>query len=161
MYEAHIIATWLHIISAIYWIGAILFILTTLGPVIRDRPAITAIPIMTSVQARVRGFVLVAIITFVATGIFNMYYRGLTDATILLESSYGRTFLLKMLPVAIMFSIYFSAPTILRRLSPESRGTCCEVEEAPNKAGKVFALLHVIALICGLLIVFFGVRLRG
>ena len=50
MYEAHIIATWMHIISAVYWIGAILFTLTILAPVMRSQPASSAIPIMSEVQ---------------------------------------------------------------------------------------------------------------
>lgn len=162
MYEIHIIATWLHIISAVYWLGAILFILTALGPVMRSQPGQIALPIMSGVQTRVRGIVLAAIIVFITTGVFNMYYRGLMDMDVLLQSTYGRIFLLKMVPVAVMFSIYFSAPKILKRLSPESNGTCCEIEDAPKPhAGKVFAILHIIALICGLLIVFLGVRLRG
>lgn len=79
MYEIHIAATWLHIVSAIYWVGAILFTLTVLGPVMRCQNAGIALPIMSEVQRRVRRFVMVAIIIFVATGVFNMHYRGLMD----------------------------------------------------------------------------------
>lgn len=161
MYEAHIIVTWLHIISAIYWIGAIFFIMTVLGPVMRSRPSGVAMPVMSEVQGRVRRIVLVAIFIFVITGIFNMYYRGLTDSGVLLHSPYGRTFLLKMIPVAVIFAIYFSAPLILRRLSPESSSTCCEVEGGAKPVGKVFVILHLIALGCGLLAVLLGVKLRG
>lgn len=162
MYEIHIIATWLHIISAVYWLGAILFILTALGPVMKSQPGQIALPIMSGVQTRVRGIVLAAIIIFISTGVFNMHYRGLMDMDVLFGSEYGRIFLLKMVPVAVMFSIYFSAPMILKKLSPESKGVCCELENAPKPhAGKVFAILHIIALVCGLGIVFLGVRLRG
>lgn len=55
MYEIHIIATWLHIISAVYWLGAIFFILTALGPVMKSQPGQIALPIMSGVQTRVRG----------------------------------------------------------------------------------------------------------
>lgn len=161
MYEIHIAATWLHIVSAIYWIGAILFTLTVLGPVMRYQNTETAVPIMQEVQRRVRRFVLVAIIIFIATGVFNMHYRGLMDTETLFSSSDGRIFLIKMFPVMAMFTIYFSAPFILRRLSSESKGVCCEVEEKPNRAGRVFAALHIIALICGLSAAFLGVNLRG
>jgi uncharacterized membrane protein len=161
MYEIHLIATWLHILSAVYWIGAILFTLTVLGPTIRYQPEKVAVPIMSSVQNRVRSFVLSAIIIFIATGLFNLYYRGMMDSGRLFNSPYGAIFLIKMVPVAIMFAIYFSAPLILKRLSPDSKGTCCEIEEGPKPVGKVFAILHLIALACGLLIVFLGVILRG
>jgi putative copper export protein len=161
MYEVHIVATWMHIISAVYWIGAILFTMTILAPVMRSQPAATAVAIMTEVQGRVRAIVLAAIIVFVATGVFNMHYRGLTDSELLFGSSYGSIFLLKMLPVAVMFTIYFSAPYILKRLSPEAKGICCEVEGGPKPVGKVFAILHIIALCCGLLVVYLGVMLRG
>ncbi|OGW07646.1 MAG: hypothetical protein A2W77_05390 [Nitrospinae bacterium RIFCSPLOWO2_12_39_16] len=161
MYEVHIVATWMHIISAVYWIGAILFTLTVLGPVMRCQNTGIAIPIMSEVQGRVRGIVLVAIFIFIATGTFNMYYRGLMDTEVLFESSYGTIFLMKMLPVAVMFTIYFSAPYILKRRSPSSKGVCCEVEGGPKPVGKVFAILHIIALACGLLIVYLGVMLRG
>lgn len=69
--------------------------------------------------------------------------------------------MIKMVPVFVMFTIYFSAPFILRRLSPDSKGVCCEVEEKPNRAAKVFAILHIIALVCGLSAAFLGVKLRG
>lgn len=161
MYEMHIVATWLHIISAIYWIGAILFILTVLGPVMRSQPSGIAMPVMSEVQGRIRRIVLIAIFIFVITGVFNMHYRGLMDIEVLSLSSYGRTFLLKMIPVAMMFIIYFSAPAILRRLSPDSSGTCCEVEGGTKPVGKVFVVLHLIALGCGLLAVLLGVKLRG
>lgn len=161
MYELHIIATWLHVVSAIYWIGAILFILTVLGPVVRTRPSSVALPIMSEVQARVRRFVLAAIIVFIATGLFNMHYRGLMNIDVLFGSEYGRIFLMKMVPVAVMFSIYFSAPLILKKLSPQSKGTCCEVEEGPKPVSRVFAALHLVAFVCGLLIVFLGIRLGG
>ena len=161
MYETHIVVTWLHIISAIFWIGAILFIITVLGPVMRSQPSGIVMPVMSEVQGRVRRIVLIAIFIFVITGVYNMHYRGLMDIGVLLHSSYGRTFLLKMIPVAVMFTIYFSAPAILRRLSPESSGTCCEVEGGTKPVGKVFVVLHLVALGCGLLAVLFGVKLRG
>lgn len=74
MYKLHTIAVWLHIISAIYWLGAILFILTALAPVLRTQPSIVAPPIMDSIHKRVRRNVFAAIIVFVVTGIFNIYY---------------------------------------------------------------------------------------
>ena len=160
MYKIHLIVTWIHILSAVYWLGAILFTLTVLGPVMRFQPGKVAVPIMSSIQNRVRRFVLVTIILFVATGSFNLYYRGLLHNGFF-SSSYGHIFLIKMIPVATMFTIYFSAPFILRRLSPESKGTCCELEEGPKAVGKVFAILHMIALGCGIIAIFMGVMLRG
>lgn len=168
MYQFHILATWLHIISAIYWIGAIFFILTALGPVLRQQPSIIVPPIMTGVHERVRKNVFIAIIIFVITGIFNMSYRGLFDTAVLIGGSYGRTFLLKMLPVGIMFTLYFSAPALMKRFSSESRdeeckgeSACCEMEEGHKPGNKVFAVLHIVALACGFLAVFLGVLLRG
>lgn len=168
MYEVHIIATWLHIISAVYWIGSILFILTALGPVLRRQPAIVVPPIMSEVHERVRGIVLIAIIIFMITGTFNMYYRGLFDAAFLLGSSYGRLFLLKTLPVSIMFTLYFSAPALMKRYSSKDSGNecsgdaaCCEMEEGHKPGNRVFAVLHVIALVSGLSAILLGVLLRG
>ncbi|MDO8444546.1 MAG: CopD family protein [Deltaproteobacteria bacterium] len=168
MYQLHILATWLHIISAIYWLGAIFFILTALGPVLRKQPSIVVPPIMTGVHRRVRRNVLVAIIVFVITGVFNMYYRGLFDPEVLFRSTYGRIFLFKMLPVTVMFTLYFSAPYLMKRFSSNDEKdeckesvACCEMEEGHKPGNKVFAVLHVVALACGLLAVFLGVLLRG
>lgn len=168
MYQLHIIATWLHIISAIYWLGAILFILTALGPVLRKQPAIVVPPIMAEVHSRVRSFVLIAIIIFVVTGTFNMYYRGLFDPAVLFSSPYGKALLLKMFPVAIMFTLYFSAPALMRRFSSanneeECKGesACCEMEEGHKPGNKVFAVLHIVALACGFIAVLLGILLRG
>lgn len=160
MYYIHIIATWLHIMSAVYWIGAILFTLTVLGPTIRRQPGSVAAPIMSGVQKRVRSIVLLAIVIFISTGLFNAYYRGYLDMG--LPSTFqSRLFLIKMAPVAIMFAIYFSAPLILKKMAPSSPGTCCEIEGGHKPVGKVFAILHVVALVCGITIVFLGVMLRG
>lgn len=161
MYELHIIATWLHVISAVYWVGAILFILSVLGPLLRKRPATVSTPLLAEVQARVRRFVLAAIGIFIASGLFNMHYRGLMDWQTLMGSSYGQTFALKMAPVAVMFAIYFTAPMLLKRLSPQAEGSCCELENSPGPVTRVFALLHLLALACGLFAIYLGVRLRG
>lgn len=168
MYQLHILATWLHIISAIYWLGAIFFILTALGPVLRQQPSIIVPPIMTGVHERVRRNVFIAIIIFVITGIFNMYYRGLFDTAVLFGGSYGRTFLLKMLPVAIMFTLYFSAPALMKKYGSKKEddectdaASCCEMEEGHKPGNKVFAVLHIVALSCGIATVFLGVLLRG
>ena len=135
---------------------------------LRTQPSIVVPPIMDGVHKRVRRNVFAAIIVFVVTGIFNMYYRGLFDTSVLLKSSYGRIFLLKMFPVAIMFILYFSAPALMKRFSSQKdeencagESACCEMEEGPKPGNKVFAILHVIALVSGLLAVFLGVTLRG
>lgn len=168
MYQVHIIATWLHVIAAIYWLGAIMFILTALGPVLRKQPSIVISPIMSGVHERVRRFVLVAIIIFTFTGVFNMFYRGLFDSSALFGSSYGKVFLIKMLPVAIMFTLYFSAPSLMMRFSSQKEeeectgGTaCCEMEEGSKPGNKAFAMLHIVALACGFMAVFLGVLLRS
>lgn len=167
MQTVHIIATWLHVISAIYWLGAIMFILTALGPVLRQQPSIVVPPIMAGVHERVRRFVLVAIIIFTITGAFNMYYRGLFDASLLFGSSYGWTFLIKMIPVAFMFTLYFSAPALMKNLGSKKEddctdpAACCEMEEGAEQGNKVFAMLHVAALVSGFIAVLLGVMLRG
>jgi len=73
-----------------------------------------------------------------------------------------------MFPVAIMFTLYFSAPALMKRFSSENKdeeckgeSACCEMEEGHKPGNKVFAVLHIVALGCGLLAVFLGVLLRG
>lgn len=167
MYTVHLIATWLHVISAVYWLGAIMFILTALGPVLRQQPSIVVPPIMTGVHERVRRFVLVAIIVFTITGAFNMYFRGLFDSSILFGTSYGNIFLVKMIPVAFMFTLYFSAPALMKKYGAKKdedcndAAACCEMEEGPQPGNKVFAMLHVAALVSGIITVLLGVILRG
>lgn len=85
-----------------------------------------------------------------------------------MKSSYGRIFLLKMFPVAIMFILYFSAPALMKRFSSQKdeencagESACCEMEEGEKPKNKVFAVLHIIALMSGFLTVFLGVLLRG
>ncbi len=168
MQTVHIIATWLHVISAIYWLGAIMFILTALGPVLRQQPSIVVPPIMSGVHERVRRFVLVAIIVFTITGAFNMYFRGLFDSSLLFGSSYGNIFLIKMIPVAFMFTLYFSAPALMKKYGSKKEddectdaASCCEMEEGHKPGNKVFAMLHVAALVSGFIAVLLGVQLRG
>lgn len=169
MYQVHIIATWLHVISAIYWIGAISFILTALGPVLRQQPSIVVSPIMEGVHSRVRRNVLIAIIVFSISGLFNMYYRGLFNTSLLFGSPYGWIFLSKMIPVTIMFTLYFSAPYLMERFSSKKEkeedctgsSACCEMEEGDKPGNKVFAMLHVAALVSGFIAVLLGVMLRS
>lgn len=96
---------WLHLISAIAWIGGQLFILMVLLPIMR-----TALPRneRTLLFARVgRRYAIVswvALALLVVTGFLNGQRRGI-DWSRLADSSYGRILLVKLIFVALVILI--------------------------------------------------------
>ncbi len=96
---------WVHLISAITWIGGQLFILIVLLPILKNAlPRNERALLFAQVGRRYALVSWVALVLLVVTGILNGERRGI-DWTRLPQSSYGRILLVKLIFVAIVIAL--------------------------------------------------------
>lgn len=93
---------WVHLISAISWIGGQIFILIVLLPVMRTSlPRNERTLLFAQVGRRYAVLSWVALALLVVTGVLNGERRGI-DWTRLPDSSYGRILLVKLIFVTVV-----------------------------------------------------------
>ncbi len=96
---------WIHLISAITWIGGQLFILIVLLPIMRTSlPRNERTLLFAQVGRRYAVLSWIALALLVVTGVLNGERRGI-DWARLPDSSYGRILLVKLIFVAIVIVI--------------------------------------------------------
>ncbi len=96
---------WVHLVSAIVWIGGQLFILIVLLPILRNAlPRNERALLFAQVGRRYAVVSWIALLLLVATGILNGERRGIEWAR-LPQSSYGRILLVKLIFVAVVIAI--------------------------------------------------------
>lgn len=96
---------WVHLISAISWIGGQIFILIVLLPVMRTSlPRNERTLLFAQVGRRYAVLSWVALALLVVTGVLNGERRGI-DWTRLPDSSYGRILLVKLIFVTVVILI--------------------------------------------------------
>lgn len=84
----YFISVFLHILFAAFWIGGMLFLPLVILPGIKQHPDKIAILYKTGITFRFYGWI--ALIALLATGLLNMYLRGMPFTwTFFTESSYG------------------------------------------------------------------------
>jgi len=156
----HHVVTLIHICAALFWMGWIVFIFLMLVPVVkRNMPGVID-DLMPALKKRVRKVVFWMILLIVATGLYNMQYRGLFDMDVLFRSAYGRRFLVKLGAALLLFGVYFTAPYVTGGMQGnEQQDGCCEHDEqSSNVAGLV---LHVIAFTSGMVAALIGLSMSG
>jgi putative copper export protein len=98
-----------HILSAMIWIGGMLFLALVLVPSTRHLPAPERAALFGSVGRRFRTIGWVCIATLLVTGVVNLTYRGVTWDTLLTSalwsSPFGQTLALKLGFVAILLGL--------------------------------------------------------
>jgi putative copper export protein len=104
MSPSYYISVWLHIIGAAFWIGGMLFLPLVLLPGIKDHPDRKRLLVATGLKFRFYGYVALAML--LVTGLFNIYFRGLTfSIQFFFESRYGTLVSLKILLFITMIII--------------------------------------------------------
>lgn len=84
----YIISVFLHILFAAFWIGGMLFLPLVILPGIKQHPDKIAILYKTGITFRFYGWI--ALFSLVATGLLNMYFRGMPFSwAFFTESNYG------------------------------------------------------------------------
>lgn len=77
MHTLYLVSVWLHILAAATWIGGMVFLVAVLVPLLRkpDTRA-RASELFHLLGLRFRRLGWIALVTLVATGVFNVLYRG-------------------------------------------------------------------------------------
>jgi len=156
--QIHFIITAIHIFSAVFWLGWMVFIFFVLRPVAARIPSIDVQAFMIPIRRRVRKFVFWLIPIILLTGLYNMGYRGLLDWQILRGTSVGHRMLWKLGAAAVIFGIYYFAPYIMggRLVHDEPKN------HQPNpKAKKVEVIMHVVAFTAGVVAAYLGITIGG
>jgi|AntRauTorckE6833_2_1112554.scaffolds.fasta_scaffold25937_2 uncharacterized membrane protein len=157
--QIHFIATAIHIFSAVFWLGWMVFIFFVMRPVVSRMPSIDVQSFMIPIRRRVRKFVFWLIPIILLTGLYNMGYRGLLDWQTLTGTAVGQRMLWKLGAAAVIFGIYYFAPHVMG-------GHSCSSESAgghkPNSKGKkVELMMHVVAFTAGVTAAYLGVTIGG
>jgi putative copper export protein len=89
------VSVWLHIIGVSFWIGGMLFLPLVLLPGIKDHPDRSNLLMATGLKFRFFGYIVLALL--LATGILNMYFRGIDLSwKFFVVSRYGQKVVLKL-----------------------------------------------------------------
>jgi len=138
---------WIHLVSAMTWIGGMLFVWLVLRPALK-RPVFDshAHVVLSHVEGRFRTVRWASLLTLLGTGLFNLIHEG---GSARLESNWGGVLMIKLFFVIVVVGIsgindFFLKPT---KTSTPSMSRWKE-------------WLSSIIFLLGLLIVFIGVYLR-
>lgn len=150
----------LHISAGLFWMGWIVFMFFLLTPVLRRVVPERLREIQPVLERRVRKVVFWLILLIVATGLHNMYFTHLYDIRILLHTSLGHRFLMKLGAALVLFTIYFAAPFLTGRYDRGSGNpTCCE--DTSRRGQVVKLVLHIVAFAAGMMAALIGVSMGG
>ena len=137
---------WIHVISAMTWIGGMLFIWFVLRPALKG-PALDshAHAILSHVEERFRTVRWFSLLTLLGTGLFNLIREG---GSARLESNWGGVLMIKLFFVFVVMGVsviddFLVTPT----------------KTSPPSVSRSKDWLSGITLFLGLLIVFIGVYL--
>lgn len=105
MRAVYLFSVWVHIVAAAWWVGGMLFLVFVLIPVTR-RPEVAPVraQLVHWVGLRFRWVGWVSLVLLVASGAFNLAYRGIGWGDLvsprLWEGRFGRVLALKLVLVA-------------------------------------------------------------
>jgi putative copper export protein len=167
------LSVFVHVLSAIIWIGGMLFVALVVVPATRGLPPSERAALFGTVGRRFRTVGWTCIGALVVTGIVNLAYRGVTweslFTTALWGSPFGLTLALKLGVVAIMLglsayhdfvigprSVRLSSGPTGRSASASSDGRSAAAQRARRAAsliGRVEAILALIVLALAIMLV--------
>ncbi|MBI4446130.1 MAG: hypothetical protein HY645_09480 [Acidobacteria bacterium] len=150
----------LHISAGLFWMGWIAFMFFLLIPVLRRLVPERLREIQPVLERRVRKVVFWLILLIVATGLHNIYFTQLYDTRILLHTSYGHRFLMKLGAALVLFTIYFTAPFLTGMHGPGAGNLSCGGDTS-RRTQVVKLALHILAFTAGMTAALIGVSLGG
>lgn len=101
---AYLISVFVHIVSASFWIGGMLFLPLVLLPSIRKHPDRILLLHKTGIKFRFYGWI--ALITLFITGGLNMHFRGLPFTwEFFTDSNFGELLYIKLMIFIVMLLI--------------------------------------------------------
>ena len=103
------LGVFVHIVSAIVWVGGAFFLALVVVPVARRLPPADRAALVAAVGSRFRVIGWTCLALLVASGLVNLHYRGVTWGSIasgtLLESTFGRLVAAKLALVVAMMAV--------------------------------------------------------
>ncbi len=162
-------SVFLHILSAIIWIGGMLFLALVVVPATRGLPPAERASVFGAVGRRFRAVGWGCIGVLIVTGVVNLTYRGVTVESLLTTqfwgSPFGTTLALKLAVVAVMLGLsayhdFVIGPRSINILklagSEASPALLTEARRLRARAsivGRVETLLALVVLILAVMIV--------
>lgn len=107
MHTAYLISVWLHILAAMTWIGGMLFLVMVLVPMLRQPDMRDqAMTLFHTIGLRFRRVGWSALLTLIATGVFNILNRGYSLGQLFngeaFTGAWGHTLAWKLALVAVI-----------------------------------------------------------
>lgn len=150
------LSVFVHILSAIVWIGGMLFLALVIVPVARDLPPGQRAALLGSLGRRFRVVGWVCIALLVTTGVLNAGFRGVTWESVLtgrvLASWFGQLLMVKVVLVAGMVGLsivhdFAIGPASVRALERSQPAAADEAARLRRRASWLGRLNTVLALL--------------
>lgn len=159
------LSVFVHIVSAVIWVGGMLFLALVIAPATRHMPPAERGPIFSLVGRRFRAIGWVCIALLIVTGIANVAWRGVTWGDVasgrLLTSDFGRVLVAKLAVIAVMIALSLAHDLLLGPASVAARPDPALVQRAAILRRRA-SLLGRVNTLLGLLVVAMAVALvRG
>lgn len=147
------VSVFLHVLSAVVWIGGLLFLALAAIPVARRLPEPLRAEVVAALGHRFRPVAWICVALLVATGTANLAYRGVTWESVLTgrlwESPFGQVLAWKLALVAAMvilsawhdFSLGPKSTELARRANPGDEPQRAALRRRAAWVGRVNALL--------------------
>lgn len=157
--QIHFIITAIHIFSAVFWLGWMVFLFLILRPIASRLESVPAGELMGSIRNRVRRVVFWLIPLILFTGLYNMGYRGLLDWRTLATTDRGHRMMWKLGAAIVLFGIYYGAPLLMgSRQNHENEG--CHGRAGPA-VKKMSVIIHLAAFTAGIITAYLGITIGG
>jgi len=154
----HHVVLLIHICAGLFWLGWMVFIFFLLSPVLKETVPDRIHAVMPRLKSRIRSVVFWLIVLIVLTGTYNVYYNGLYRMDLLINTSYGHRFLIKLGAAGVLFGVYGVAPYLTGQ-SSDKQSNDPQQDTSPNPTKTVTVILHVIAFVAGLIAALLGISL--
>jgi uncharacterized membrane protein len=155
----------IHILSAIVWIGGMLFLALVIVPVARQMTAAERGALLGVLGRRFRTVGWICIGLLIVTGIFNAGFRGVTWEGFVsgrfLQSWFGQVLAAKLVAVAAMIAIsvyhdFFVGPAsvrLLERAAPVDDDETARLRRQASWLGRLNALLALVVVALAIFLV--------
>jgi copper resistance protein D len=121
------LSVFVHIVSAIVWLGGAFFLALVVVPVAKRLPPTERSALVAAVGSRFRVVGWTCLVLLVGTGVVNLGYRGVTWDSIvsgaLLESTFGRLVAAKLALVVAMLAVSAAHDFIVGPASTRAHAT--------------------------------------
>lgn len=165
MHLAYLISVFLHIVAATAWVGGMVVLIAVLVPWLRRGDRAKAAVVLRETATRLRDIGWICFATFLVTGTFNLWVRGVRPSSFtqppFLASPFGQTVCIKLglfLLIVVLSGLhdFWIGPRAARLL--ETQPGSPQAERWRRRAGRMGRINALLALV----IVFVGVMLvRG